>query len=270
MHKNINHLLYFFTYLLSALCLLACHATKKQTALQDKVRMHAHNDYLHKVPLIDALSLGFSSIEVDIFRVDSNLIVSHDDLNLDQKPKLLDLYIKPLTAYAINNKFKIWLMVDLKRYDELTLELLHDIAQARDALFSSRSEKTQIKPVKIVLSGAMPRRDIAHNPDYKYFFIDGRPEHIGKQYDSHIMPLISTNLGYYSSINAIGSIDPQRHAEVLELVNGVHKEGKQFRFWNTKDDKATWMQLYNMEIDLIGTDDLEGLHDFINNKSPIE
>ena len=34
---------------------------------------HAHNDYLHPRPLLDALDQGFCSVEADIFLVDGKL-----------------------------------------------------------------------------------------------------------------------------------------------------------------------------------------------------
>ena len=39
---------------------------------------HAHNDYLHKRPLLDALAQGFCSVEADIFLVDGALLVAHE------------------------------------------------------------------------------------------------------------------------------------------------------------------------------------------------
>ena len=39
---------------------------------------HAHNDYEHARPLLDALDRGFGSIEADIWLVDGALLVAHD------------------------------------------------------------------------------------------------------------------------------------------------------------------------------------------------
>ena len=38
---------------------------------------HAHNDYEHPRPLLDALSHGFQSVEADIFLIDDQLLVAH-------------------------------------------------------------------------------------------------------------------------------------------------------------------------------------------------
>src|ERR1043166_3466380 len=42
------------------------------------VRAHAHNDYEHGRPLLDALDQGFCSIEADVWLVDGKLLVAHD------------------------------------------------------------------------------------------------------------------------------------------------------------------------------------------------
>ena len=39
---------------------------------------HAHNDYRHERPLLDALEHGFCSVEADVFLVDDKLCVAHD------------------------------------------------------------------------------------------------------------------------------------------------------------------------------------------------
>lgn len=41
-------------------------------------KAHAHNDYEHERPLFDALSHGFTSVEVDVHLVDGKLYVSHN------------------------------------------------------------------------------------------------------------------------------------------------------------------------------------------------
>jgi hypothetical protein len=45
-------------------------------------RAHAHNDYEHERPLHDALGHGFKSVEADVWLVDGELVVSHDDPRL--------------------------------------------------------------------------------------------------------------------------------------------------------------------------------------------
>jgi len=244
---------------------ISCKTSRIDAFPEDSIRMHAHNDYLHSRPLLDALDLGYTSIEIDIIKYDSRLIVSHDGHGLDHKPHIVDLYITPLKEYIEKNDLNIWLLIDLKKYDKETLALLHDIAVANKDIFSTRSEEIQKKALKIILSGDMPRREIADNPEYKYFFIDGRPENLNEEYDSHIMPLISTNLATYAVVSSEGGISALEKNKIAALVNDTHDQGKKFRFWNTKDHERSWSLLREIGVDLIGSDDLKRLSDFMSN-----
>lgn len=58
-------------------------------------RAHAHNDYLHTRPLLDALDHRFGSVESDIFLVGKQLLVAHDPVELDPTRTLESLYLAP-------------------------------------------------------------------------------------------------------------------------------------------------------------------------------
>nr|BFD86161.1 hypothetical protein StreXyl84_55620 [Streptomyces sp. Xyl84] len=59
---------------------------------------HAHNDYAHPRPLLDALDHRFNSVEADIHLVDGELLVAHDPADLDPRRTLASLYLDPLAA----------------------------------------------------------------------------------------------------------------------------------------------------------------------------
>lgn len=79
-------------------------------------RFHAHNDYLHTVPLFDALSYGAGSVEADVWLVDGELLVSgvcvyrfiwglmaapqvgHTRNALNPEKTLAALYLNPIMA----------------------------------------------------------------------------------------------------------------------------------------------------------------------------
>ncbi len=61
-------------------------------------RAHAHNDYEHPRPLLDALDHRFGSVEADVFLVDGRLLVAHDPAGLDPARTLASLYLEPLAA----------------------------------------------------------------------------------------------------------------------------------------------------------------------------
>lgn len=64
-------------------------------------RAHAHNDYLHKRPLIDALSKGYTSVEADVYLVGNDLLVAHDPQAVTPERTLESLYLDPLEQRVV-------------------------------------------------------------------------------------------------------------------------------------------------------------------------
>ena len=93
---------------------------------------HAHNDYAHPRPLLDALDQGFLSVEADIYLVGGELRVGHDRQDLKPGRTLEALYLDPLANRVRKNKGTVYgqpgvltLLVDIKEdgarvQDELT------------------------------------------------------------------------------------------------------------------------------------------------------
>src|SRR2546421_12875443 len=67
------------------------------------VHAHAHNDYEHARPLLDALDHGFCSIEADVWLVDGNLLVAHDRDKVKPDRTLRALYLDPLRERVRRN-----------------------------------------------------------------------------------------------------------------------------------------------------------------------
>ncbi len=65
---------------------------------------HAHNDYAHRRPLLDALAHGFTSVEADVFLVKGELLVGHTWLDLRPGRTLEKLYLAPLARRVKANK----------------------------------------------------------------------------------------------------------------------------------------------------------------------
>lgn len=71
-------------------------------------RAHAHNDYEHELPLFDALDHWLKSVEADIWLVDGELLVAHDQDQVQPGRTLRSLYLDPMqTVVAQNNGSKL-------------------------------------------------------------------------------------------------------------------------------------------------------------------
>src|SRR5437773_7233099 len=69
---------------------------------------HAHNDYEHKRPLLDALAHGFCSVEADVFLSDGALLVGHERKDLRPGRTLEKLYLDPLAQRAKANGGRVY------------------------------------------------------------------------------------------------------------------------------------------------------------------
>src|SRR3989454_3703596 len=71
-------------------------------------RAHAHNDYEHTRPLLDALDHGFCSIEADIWLVDGKLLVAHDRGKVKPDRTLQALYLDPMRERVRRNGGRVY------------------------------------------------------------------------------------------------------------------------------------------------------------------
>jgi len=225
---------------------------------QEGVIAHSHNDYKQKEPLNKALSLGYTSIEIDIWRQGSTIRVSHDKVALKRAPKIEEQYFDPLATYLQTNPdSKIWLLIDVKKDDGQILDLLHELVNTRSQYFQKRDEEEGSKPLKIILSGDFSRAALSRSTAYPYFFLDGRKGSLTLRYESQVMPLISENFAKVIKWSSKTEIDPTDRSEIRSIVASVHAQGKKLRFWNTPDNEMIWNLLTELGVDVIGVDDLE-------------
>lgn len=57
-------------------------------------------------------------------------------------------------------------------------------------------------------------------------------------------------------------VEEQKKLE--QLVSASKRQGCLLRFWGAPDNSAVWTQLWNSEVDLLGTDRLAGMAAFQN------
>ena len=234
------------------------------------VQGHAHNDYYHKRPLEDALECFFCSIEVDVFLKDGKFLVGHDRDELREDRTLERLYLDPLKkrvldgkGYVYEEKKRITLFIDIKSdgreaYAELR-KLLKDynniVSGLVDGVWKERA-------VDIVVSGNRAKEMIA-NDLTRRVGIDGRISDFGSDQSNHLMPIISDRWSSHFNWRGEGTFSDKEKTKLKGMIQRAHKEGRRIRFWATPDKKSVWRELEDAGVDLINTDDLKGLSDFI-------
>ncbi|MFN3648677.1 MAG: phosphatidylinositol-specific phospholipase C/glycerophosphodiester phosphodiesterase family protein [Armatimonadota bacterium] len=232
-------------------------------------RAHAHNDYLHARPLLDALEHGFCSVEADIHLVDGELLVAHDRDQVRPERTLRALYLEPLRRRVRENGGRVYrggpgftLLIDLKGEAEPTYAVLRPLLRDyAEMLTRFRPDETREGAVTVILSGNRPRAALEAEPE-RWAALDGRLPDLGTGVSRHLVPLVSDNWRAHFTWHGEGPPPAAERARLRERVERAHREGRRIRFWATPDLPAAWKELDEAGVDLVNTDDLPGLSAF--------
>ncbi len=251
----------------------AIKKTSQTTPLQ---RAHAHNDYAHDRPLMDALDQGFCSVEADIFLVEGELQVGHTRFELRTGRTLESLYLRPLLERVRANKenydvasvyarpAKFTLLVDIKNDAEPTYRALSKLLDSyREMLTEYRDGKVVNRAVQIVLSGNRPI-ELLSEQSQRLAFIDGRLSDLKSEIPSSLMPLISDRWSSHFSWRGRDEMPDAERQKLLDLAKQAHASGKRLRFWATPETQAMWAELNQAGVDHINTDKLAELAEFLS------
>lgn len=243
--------------------------------VQPLVRAHAHNDYSHDRPLLDALSKGFCSVEADVFVADGFLLVGHSRSELKATRTLRALYLDPLLERVRKNGGRVYpggptfmLLVDIKSNGEQAYAVLDDaLVGYEDMLTRVTDGIIEERAVSIVVSGDRAWKRIETDPS-RFVGVDGRLTDLSSDRPSHLMPLISDNWAKVSQWSGVGPMPDAERVKLRQIVDAAHAAGWRIRFWATPDHpsperNAVWAELIAAGVDHIGTDDLDGLRSFL-------
>lgn len=234
------------------------------------VRAHAHNDYEHARPLLDALDCGFCSFEADIHLVDGELLVAHDRIRTRQDRTLTALYLEPLRRRILEKGGRVYrggpvctLLIDIKSEGEPTYELLHrQLARFSDVLSVFTDGKIVTNALIVVISGNCPRAAMAAQP-LRYAACDGRKADLDSDVPVGLVPLVSERWGSLFKWRGTGPMPESEHALLRALVEKAHARGRRIRFWGTPETPEFWRVIYDAGVDLLNADKLVLLRDFL-------
>ena len=253
-----------------SLCTLQANAAEPVTNPTPLAHAHAHNDYEHARPLADALDHGFCSVEADIFLSDGQLLVAHDARDLRPERTLERLYLQPLAARVKANGGRVykdgppvWLLIDQKTAAEPTYKALHEVlAKYGEMLSSTADGRHTQRAVTVVISGNRPNDFMKAQPT-RYAGIDGRLADLKSDAPAHLMPMISDNWTLHFAWRGEGVIPFGQLERLKSIVEQAHDRGRVIRFWATPETTSLWRDLRSAGVDLINTDKLAALRDFL-------
>jgi hypothetical protein len=224
---------------------------------------HAHNDYAHPKPLLDALSHGFTSVEADIFLWREQLHIGHHWFELRTKRTLETLYLEPLRQRMKANKGQIfgpdtpfWFLIDLKTEAKTTYEALDALLRRYDDLISEVNEGKVIeRAVRVVVTGNYPR-EVIQKQKRRMVAMDGRLSDLDSDAPEHLIAWISSSWGSSFRWRGEGEFPEAERKKLTTLLTKAHHAKRQVRFWAAPDTPKVWHELRRLGVDRINTDRL--------------
>lgn len=255
-HKRI--LIFFIFYLnFFSICVFA------QQGKYTVANAHAHNDYLHPVPFYTAYNAGFGSIEADIFPVNGALLVAHSKKEIQSQRTLKELYlVQLLKALSTDTKRKLILLVDIKESYKVALPMLiQELEPLKQYLSSDKFSNRLV----IVISGERPPpAEYKNYPDYIFFDDDLKLKHSPEEWNR--VGLVSLPFNKISNWKGEDNINRKDKKHLRHTIDSVHSAGKPIRFWAAPDTKPSWKLQMKLHSDLIGTDKIDELANFLRSR----
>ena len=236
-------------------------------------RVHAHNDYEHKRPLLDALDQGFCSVEADIYLVDGQLLVAHERNEVRPERTLQALYLEPLRQRVRQNNGRVYpngpevvLLIDLKTdWPQIYPALRKVLQQYADMLVTFHDGIRETNAVLAIITGDRSK-NMFDGESVRYAALDGELEDLNGDRKADMIPWISGNWYKTFMWRGSGQIDPEERAKLRAIVARAHQQGRKVRFWGSPDQPVFWQELLLDGVDLINTDDLAGAAKFLGER----
>lgn len=235
----------------------------------------AHNDYRHKRPLFDAENNGYTHIEADVFLHDSKLIVAHINPYFKRKRTLENLYLAPLFEQVQANNGNVYeghkepvtLMIDIKTNAKKTYQALQTVLEKYRSMLSSYDDGVvTTRAVTIVLSGNKPYDDVKAATN-RLVFIDEDLRKVARDTIANVARMASCKYSKLLKWRGIGAISSHERQRLLNYVHIAHKNGDKVRLWASPENKIVWNEILSCGVDLINTDKLTTLKDFLVERS---
>ncbi|MEO1526542.1 MAG: phosphatidylinositol-specific phospholipase C/glycerophosphodiester phosphodiesterase family protein [Planctomycetota bacterium] len=236
-------------------------------------KAHAHNDYHHDRPLLDALDQGFCSVEADVFLIENKLLVAHDPTELRAERTLQRLYLDPLRERFVKNNGRIYpngprftLLVDIKFDGAKTYVKLDEVLANYSQLLTSVIDGVHTQgAIDVIVSGDRPKKEILEDRS-RFVGIDGRLSDLDSDVPAHLMPLISDRWTSHFKWRGKAAFPEPERTRLLQIVEKAHRAGRRVRFWATPESRAIWEELLAADVDHINTDKLKELAEFLRRR----
>ncbi|MBK7494344.1 MAG: hypothetical protein IPI28_02630 [Candidatus Omnitrophica bacterium] len=253
---------------------LFCTGAGADAGLQEVIasyrQAHSHNDYEQTHPLVDALDQGFCSIEADIWLAEGEIQVSHNQGH--SKGSLKELYLDPLqqrvnvkgSVYGDGAEFFLW--IDIKDDNPELNDTLEALISKYPMLAITPGSALARGAVTVILTGDESSKK-RHLEKFKQSPVcrDARYSIEDPQSDGR-WTWIAIPWSSVSDWRGDGPFQEEDRIQLANLVEDVHRKGRRIRIWGNPDEAGYWQLALDAGIDLINTDRLADLADFLRGK----
>ena len=232
-----------------------------QTRVYTVADAHSHNDYRNSIPFYRAYNKGFGSIEADVYAVNKKLMVAHNKKEIASERSLKILYIDPLVQKLRHDPSrKLRLLIEIKEDYQAVLPLVKKELKPLKKYFDYPGRTGQLS---IVMTGAVPpANELVNYPAWMLFDVDHLDGFTANEWKR--IGLVSFPFSKYTRWNGINTLSPEVMQRISAGIDSVHRSGKIIRFWATPDTEKSWLTLMHFGVDVIGTDKIDELGDFLN------
>ncbi len=116
--------------------------------------------------------------------------------------------------------------------------------------------------ITVILSGSRAKEMFA-GETVRFAAYDGTLADLEADAPRDLVPLISESWAQSFGWRGQGEIPEAEAARLKSIVAEAHAQGRRVRFWGAPDNSGFWWTMRNAGVDLINTDDLPGLEDFL-------
>lgn len=248
--------------------LIAVLALSAEAAVTPLPQAYAHNDYRQARPLHDALDRGFCSVEADVHLRDGELMVAHAGDEIKPGATLRKLYLEPLLARVRANGGRVHkggptflLMVEFKSDGDESWQVLREqLKPYAEMLTVFTAAKTVHGAVTVVITGHRPGKIFRAEPRRQAALDGGFSDRNSPE--PTLYPVISDNWGARFQWRS-GRMEPEERERLERAVRDAHGHARLIRFWGAPDREEAWALLREAGVDLINTDRLERLKNFL-------
>jgi len=261
---------------IAVLSIIYCLTSSVSLAqLAPLLHAHAHNDYMHKRPLFEALENGFTSIEIDVFLHNGELKVAHEPIDLDGKKTIEEFYLDPIKKVIAQNGGRVYkgyntpviFMIDFKTGGAETYAQLKKVLKNYEELITvyKNDSVIQQRAINILISGNSSDPQLLKE-DTAFATLDAGIQSMDNITVSKLSTRFSSAWETYFMWRGKGNISAKEKAKLDSLVAKAHQLKKQIRFYHIPDKPVVWQTLLDAGVDWINTDKLEEFRKFCEQK----